>query len=106
MEILKKLDHYKFINWLKEDEEKTKFIIYLMDNAYDFEEDNTLDSKKNDEIIKFISKYKKYAYFGELTSSDSSERKNIENRDLFVENKIEEFKKLRQRKLERLLNDR
>ena len=100
MEILKNLDRDKFINWLKE-EEKTKFIGYLLDNAYDYEEDPALNDQKNAEISKFISKYREY-----IDHDASSERKDIQDRDALIENKIEDFKKLRQRKLERLLNER
>ena len=101
MEILKNLDIDKFINWLKEDE-KTKFIGYLMDNVYDYDEDDTLDEQKNIEVLNFIRKYRTYADFDKLTSANQYE--DVKDRDSYIVNKIEEFKKLRQRKLERLLN--
>jgi len=98
--IFDKIDIQKFYDSLDR-EDKINVCLYITDNLYDYEEDPTLNQQKNADVIKIIqSDDDVYQIVVDLlTNSDE-----YIDADEKVEKLVEDYKKLRENKLTRILN--
>lgn len=120
MEHLKNLDYDKFLETLSK-EDKVKFLLFIIDNDYYYEEDEREDSIKNEEVQLFILKHSKYSKLAlDMVKKRStnvstiashqerlesmSDDKPVKNDDCIID-KIVAFKELRANKLKRILNE-
>lgn len=111
--VLENLNLQIFFNSLIE-EDKVKFMTYVIDNVYKYEENDNEDEEQNEDILLFMRNNSKYVRIVQnnlknedscnLKNEDSCNPKTSDQNDKHIEKLVEAFKLLRFNKLTRIIN--
>ena len=83
-------------------EHKMAVYLYVIDEEYDFEENSIKDQELNENVKKFLTSDKEIAKIIFKTIDDDNDN-DVDNSEI-VRKLVDDFKRLRERKLERILN--